>query len=87
MRAPQPLAELERVAERDAERRQILGQGGRRPRVVGLQLAHQPAQPSLAVGRRAGLVERRPVGIADSVVEVLALGQLAEQVPQSEGCW
>ena len=35
-------AQLGRLAEVDAERRQILRQGSRGARVVGLQLAHQP---------------------------------------------
>src|SRR5437899_11994091 len=47
--AAQSLAQPERVAEVDAESRQVSGQASRRARVVGLELAHQRSESSLAI--------------------------------------
>ena len=79
--ASQPFAQSERVAKVNTERRQVLGEGGRRAWIVGLQFAHQAAQASLTVGRRASQIEGCPIGVADPIVEVLALGQLGDHVP------
>jgi hypothetical protein len=50
---------------------------------VRLELADEPAQPVLGVGRVGGLVECRPVGTPDSLVERAVVRQLAQHVADS----
>jgi len=53
----------------DGERRQILGQAGGGTRILGRELANEGPQIVFGLGRRGGLVERRPVGSPDALVE------------------
>src|SRR6266566_2789914 len=63
-----------------AERRQVLGQTCRCAGVVVFELTDQGTKTSLAVSGRSRLVERGPKGRANTIDEVLLLGQLGQHV-------
>jgi hypothetical protein len=47
-----------------------------------LQLADQRAQPPLGIGGVDRVVQRRPVGAANPLVQCRVVGQLRQEVPQ-----
>src|SRR3990172_5670282 len=69
----EPPAQVQRVAQVDAEGRQVLGQAGGGARVLAPQLGDKAPQIGFRLLGRSGFVERGPVGGLDSPSDVLSL--------------
>src|SRR2546422_9236396 len=83
IRRTQPPAQVERVAQVDAEGGQVLRQAGGGAWVLALQLADQAPQTCFRLLRRGGAVERGPVGGLDPSADVFSFRQLGQDVAQA----
>ncbi len=65
------------------ERRQVVGQAGRGTWILAAELADEGPQGRLSLRWRRGLIERRPVGGPDAVMETGPFGQLGQDIPKA----